>query len=69
MREKLLEILRCPICGGELLLKAYKKEGEEIIEGKLICKKCGEEYPIEEGIPNMLKAAEKIEEDEEFEEE
>jgi len=70
MREKLLKILRCPICGGELLLRSYKKEGDEIIEGKLVCKKCGEEYPIEDGIPNMLKAAEKINDfEEEFDEE
>ena len=54
MKKDLLEILCCPICKGELELIIKKKNNEEITEGKLICKQCNCDYPIEEGIPNLL---------------
>lgn len=44
--KKLLEILACPACKGEI---KYDQENE-----KLICQKCGRRYPIREGIPVML---------------
>lgn len=46
MDYKLLEILACPICKGQLL---YRKEAEE-----LICKLDKLAYPIHDGIPVML---------------
>ena len=48
-----MDILRCPECKGELEL-TVEKENDEIEEGTLYCEKCGVEYPIEDGIPNML---------------
>lgn len=48
-----MDILCCPMCKGDLELKIEKEEGNEVIEGLLICEKCGE-YKIEEGIPNLL---------------
>jgi uncharacterized protein len=42
--EGLLEILVCPI----------DKERVELVGNKLVCTVCGREYPIENGIPNML---------------
>jgi hypothetical protein len=42
--KELLEILACPVC----------KRGVELKENKLICIKCGREYPIVDGIPIML---------------
>ena len=54
MKEDLMEILACPVCKGELELKEKKKKGDEIIEGTIRCKKCDVDYPIEDGIPNML---------------
>jgi len=54
MRRKLLDILACPICKGDLKLEVFEESEGEIISGKLICTKCGTEYPIEDGIPNML---------------
>jgi len=51
--KKLLGVLACPQCKGDLL---YKKA-----EQKLLCKKCMLAYRIEEGIPVMLvEEAEKI---------
>ncbi len=58
MRRKLLDILACPECKSDLEVEAEEKrveDGEEIIiRGKLKCKGCGMEYPVEDGIPNML---------------
>jgi uncharacterized protein YbaR (Trm112 family) len=54
MRQDLMEILVCPLCKGELQLTVDKEEGEEIVDGKLVCSQCGETYPIEDGIPNLL---------------
>jgi len=46
MDKKLLEILVCPLCKGDLI---YKKEEQE-----LICKADRLAYPIRDGIPVML---------------
>ncbi len=54
MKIELMEILVCPVCRGELYLSITKQEGEEIVEGVLTCTECGEVYPIENTIPNML---------------
>jgi len=54
MREDLLEILCCPACKKELIMEKIEKIESEIITGTLTCTKCGEKYPIEDGIPNML---------------
>jgi len=54
MRADLMEILRCPVCRGELTLSATKKEGAEIVSGTLACPKCHVDYPIADGIPDLL---------------
>ena len=41
---KLLEILACPACGGDVELK--NKE--------VVCLKCRRQYPIRNGIPVLL---------------
>jgi uncharacterized protein len=50
----LLEILRCPVCKGELGLVQRRTDGTEIVEGTLTCAKCQIDYPIQDGIPDML---------------
>jgi uncharacterized protein YbaR (Trm112 family) len=42
--KRLLEILVCPKCHGDLVLK----------QDRLICQGCGLRYPIRDGIPVML---------------
>ncbi len=42
--KKLLDILACPSCQGDLVQQ----------EEKLICQKCGLKYPIKEGVPVLL---------------
>ncbi|MCK4396759.1 Trm112 family protein [candidate division WOR-3 bacterium] len=46
MDKKLLDILACPKCKGDLEYDEKKQ--------KLICRKCKLAYPIKEGIPVML---------------
>jgi uncharacterized protein YbaR (Trm112 family) len=54
MKPDLMEILCCPVCRGDLTLKVTKEKEKEIIEGTLTCAKCAVDYPIEDGIPNLL---------------
>ena len=54
MRADLMEILCCPVCRGELTLVTKTKDGGEIVEGTLTCAKCRVDYPIEDGIPDLL---------------
>lgn len=54
MKEKLLELLACPTCGGDILLADVGKyEENEIIEGVLTCKKCEREYKVVRGVPRF----------------
>ena len=53
--KKLLDILACPKCKGDLTYK----DGKE--EESLTCNKCKLKYKVEDGIPIMLiDEAEKI---------
>ncbi len=54
MRKSLLDILACPKCKSDLELEVLEENEQEIITGKLICRKCNIHYPIEDGIPNFL---------------
>jgi uncharacterized protein YbaR (Trm112 family) len=54
MKEELMEILCCPVDKHELELEVENRDDEEILAGTLVCTECGEAYPIEDGIPNLL---------------
>ncbi|MFC5969907.1 methytransferase partner Trm112 [Halomarina salina] len=54
MKESLMDILCCPLDKQELELEVVRRDEEEILDGRLVCTECDEEYPIEEGIPNLL---------------
>jgi uncharacterized protein YbaR (Trm112 family) len=54
MNVKLLKIICCPTCKGTLIFDSIKQDGDEVIEGKLNCQSCKVEYPIKNGIPNLL---------------
>ncbi len=49
-----MQILACPVCKGDLQLKAEKEEGEEVVTGSLYCSACNYSYPIVDTIPNLL---------------
>ena len=57
MRRQLMDILVCPQCRSELALTVDEERDGEIIAGRLQCQACGEIYPIEDAIPNMLPPA------------
>ena len=58
MKEKLLEILACPECGGDLnLVREVPREKNEIIEGELSCTRCERVYKIERGVPRFAELA------------
>ena len=54
MKRDLMDILACPVCKGALELSVDTEEDGQIVEGSLRCAACGEAYPIEGGIPNLL---------------
>jgi uncharacterized protein YbaR (Trm112 family) len=45
---KLLEILACPACQGDVVLGGSQESP------KIVCTKCGKQYPIKNGIPVLL---------------
>ncbi len=57
MKRSLMNILCCPVCKGELTLHVDTENEKEILEGELRCIACRVEYPIHEGIPNLLPPA------------
>lgn len=53
MKRRLLELLACPDCGGDV-------EGvfeDELLEGDLECRGCARSFKVEQGVPNMLPSA------------
>jgi uncharacterized protein YbaR (Trm112 family) len=54
MKRDLMEILACPVDKGELKLEVGVEEGDEVVQGTLVCKKCGTAYPIIDTIPHLL---------------
>ena len=55
MKKKLMDILACPVCKHHPLeLTVTKEDTKEVLEGRIRCVKCNVDYPIEDGIPNML---------------
>ena len=54
MKRSLMDILCCAVCKGDLTLRVEKEDEKEILEGGLHCAACSVEYPIHEGIPDLL---------------
>ncbi len=49
-----MDILCCPVCKGDLTLRVDAENDREILEGALNCAACSVDYPIHEGIPDLL---------------
>ena len=54
MKRSLLDILCCPVCKGDLSLRVDSENETEIVEGNLHCGSCKVDYPINDGIPDLL---------------
>lgn len=56
MRERLAQILRCPACAadGVLRLRASRSDAREVREGELGCARCGARFPVVGGIAALL---------------
>ncbi|MBZ6493718.1 methytransferase partner Trm112 [Natrinema longum] len=54
MNESLLDILCCPLDKHDLELEDAEYDDDDVVGGDLVCTECGEAYPIEDGIPNLL---------------
>ena len=54
MKADLMEILCCPVCKGTLALTIRSEANDEIVAGNLRCATCKVDYPIEDGIPDLL---------------
>ena len=57
MKRSLMDILCCPVCKGDLTLHADHENEKEVLEGNLHCAGCRVDYPIHDGIPNLLPPA------------
>jgi SAM-dependent methyltransferase/uncharacterized protein YbaR (Trm112 family) len=58
MRRCLVEKLACPECRGDIKVAEVRKENDlRILEGTLACKSCATRYPIEKGVPRLVKVA------------
>jgi SAM-dependent methyltransferase/uncharacterized protein YbaR (Trm112 family) len=53
VKERILSLLACPSCGGDLILESFETERQEVREGMLKCA-CGQWFPIIACIPRLL---------------
>ena len=59
MRQRLLQYLACPSCGGEIrLLSVAAGAGDEVLEGDLDCAGCPRRFPVVRGVPRFVKHSE-----------
>ena len=54
MKPRLLELLVCPACKAELILRAESAAGGDVQAGTLTCSGCAAAYPIAGGIPRFV---------------
>jgi len=61
MRRCLVEKLACPECRGSIeVLESCEENAIRILRGTLRCTSCGQRYPIENGVPRLVKVAEDV---------
>ena len=63
MRRTLLELLACPTCEGVIeLLESHEENEVRVLRGTLLCTSCARRYPLEKGVPRLVKATEDVSE-------
>jgi SAM-dependent methyltransferase len=56
MKKSLLALIRCPDCGFGLSLVNASGTNAEIISGNLLCEVCRASFPIDDGLPVILRS-------------
>ena len=56
MKTSLLRLIRCPDCGAALGLVNARGQNAEIVSGILRCEGCRSSFPIEDGLPVILRS-------------
>jgi uncharacterized protein YbaR (Trm112 family) len=54
VKKSLIEILACPTSKAALVLSVVESDGDEVVEGGLTCPTCDHQFPIRQGVPNLL---------------
>jgi ubiquinone/menaquinone biosynthesis C-methylase UbiE/uncharacterized protein YbaR (Trm112 family) len=63
VRRALLELLACPNCGGAIeLVESHEENAVRVLRGTLLCASCARRYPLEKGVPRLVKATEDVSE-------
>jgi 2-polyprenyl-3-methyl-5-hydroxy-6-metoxy-1,4-benzoquinol methylase/uncharacterized protein YbaR (Trm112 family) len=57
VKRALLEILRCPRCGGRLDVSGGADDADEIETGEVVCRGCSARHPIRRFIPRLVAGA------------
>ena len=58
MRRCLVEKLACPECRGDIeVAEVFEENAVRILRGTLRCTACKRSYPIEKGVPRLVKVA------------
>src|SRR5437763_10541743 len=61
MRRCLVEKLACPECRGDVeVAESFEENALHILRGALRCTSCARRYPIEKGVPRLVKVAEDV---------
>ena len=61
MRWCLVEKLACPECRNAIeVAEVFEESSQRIIRGTLACTSCGKRYPIEKGVPRLVKVADDV---------
>ncbi len=56
MKASLLRLIRCPDCAATLSLLNAREQNAEIVSGILQCQGCRSSFPIEDGLPVILRS-------------
>jgi uncharacterized protein YbaR (Trm112 family) len=61
MRRCLVEKLACPECRGDIEVAEVSEENpRRILRGTLRCTRCSKRYPIEKGVPRLVKVSDDV---------
>ncbi len=61
MRPCLVELLACPECRGTIeIVEIVEQNAIRILKGTLQCRSCARRYPIEKGVPRLVKVADDV---------